>query len=314
MTFEMLERVNQLWAGLPTPARGLIESVVVLGLGLALRALILRIVQSRSDDSRVYYSWRKGTQYVFTFLIAGMIASIWFQGTKDIATFLGLLSAGVAVALKDPLSNLVGWAYVMWQRPFKVGDRIELEDTIGDVIDQRFFSFTMLEVGNWTGGEQSTGRVLHVPNAKVFAHGLYNYTEPFDFIWEEIPVDITFESDWREAKRLLTQVIDARAEEIVPKAKEELSRATRRTLIHYQILSPIVYTSVVAHGVRLTMRYLTPTRQRRSELERAWEATLDAFDADETIQLAYPTQRVLADMRPGPAAPSNHPSTPREAD
>lgn len=293
MAIEMLEQALQTWEGLSAPVRGVIESIAIVLIGLLVRAAILSLLRRRGVESRSYYTWRKGTQYAFTVIAMTMIASIWFQGVGDVATFLGLLSAGVAVALKDPLTNVVGWGYIMWQRPFTVGDRVEVLGQIGDVIDQRFFSFTMLEVGGWTVGEQSTGRVIHVPNSKIFADVIHNYTDPFSFIWEEISVVVTFESDWERAKKILHELLDERAEEIVPRAREELSQASRRTLIHYQILSPIVYTSVVDVGVRLTMRYLTPTRQRRAEEERVWEHTLRAFAEHDDIHLAYPTQRVL---------------------
>jgi len=212
-----------------------------------------------------------------------------------VATFLGLLSAGVAVALKDPLANLVGWLFVLWQRPFSVGDRVEIRGMIGDVVDQRFFTFTMLEVGNWTHGEQSTGRVLHVPNSHVFAHPLFNYTEPFNFIWDEIAVVVTFESDWALTKELLTKIVNEHSSEIIPEAKRQLEDTSKKSLISYSNLSPIVYTSVVDVGVKLAVRYLTPTRRRRGAQNELWEAILTELSGEECISLAYPTQRVVAD-------------------
>ena len=77
------------------------------------------------------------------------------------STFLGLLSAGVAIALKDPLVNLAGWGFIVWRKPFGIGDRIQLGDSRGDVIDQRIFMFTLMEIGNWVDAERSTGRVSY---------------------------------------------------------------------------------------------------------------------------------------------------------
>ncbi len=295
MAIEFLDSLNETWQTLGPVAQGLIESVAVVVVCLVVRGLILRFVHGRVEDSRAYYTWRKGTQYIFMVLGLVLITSIWFQGTGDVATFFGLLSAGVAVALRDPLANIVGWIYIMWQRPFGVGDRVEINNKIGDVVDQRFFSWTMLEVGNWTHGEQSTGRVTHVPNSLIFAHPLFNYTEPFEFIWDEIAVVLTFESDWMSAKRAFKQVADDFAADIIPDAKKQLEQTSQRTLINYSALSPIVYTSVVDVGVKLTIRHLIPTRRRRSEQERLWEAVLHHLEETPSAELAYPTQRLIAD-------------------
>lgn len=319
MKIELLEEFGRWWAELSPLTQGIVESISVIVLSVLMRAAIVAVVRRRSDDPRSIYTWRKGTQYVFTVFALTMIISIWFQGTSDVATYLGLLSAGVAVALKDPLANLVGWAFVLWQRPFSVGDRVEIRGMIGDVVDQRFFTFTMLEVGNWTHGEQSTGRVLHVPNSHVFAHPLFNYTEPFDFIWDEIAVVVTFESDWAKAKTILTEIVNVKAEGIIPEAERQLEDTSKKSLISYSNLSPIVYTSVVDVGVKLTIRYLTHTRRRRGSRNDLWEAILIAFGKEDAISLAYPTQRILADgLRPSsepsavPAAESGKPSRRRK--
>src|SRR2546425_13182228 len=65
-----------------------------------------------------------------------VIGRIWFAGFQSIATFLGLVSAGVAIALKDILVNLAGWVFLMWRRPFALGDRIQIGQHAGDVIDR----------------------------------------------------------------------------------------------------------------------------------------------------------------------------------
>ena len=71
------------------------------------------------------------------------------------------------------------------------------------LIDLRIFQFTLMEIGNWVDADQSTGRIVHVPNGSVFVTPLANYAKGFQYIWNEIPVLVTFESDWRRAKEIL---------------------------------------------------------------------------------------------------------------
>lgn len=207
-----------------------------------------------------------------------------------LATYLGLLSAGLAVALKDPITNIAGWVFIIWRRPFEVGDRIQIGDHAGDVIDQRIFQLTLLEIRNWVDADQSTGRIIHIPNGKIFTQEQANYTKAFSYIWDEIPVMVTFESNWRKAKEALQEIADAQ-DDLQEAARERIREASQKYLIYYNKLTPRVYTSVRDSGVLLTIRYLCEPRGRRARQESMWEAILDRFNAAPDIDLSYPTQR-----------------------
>jgi len=130
-----------------TQEKLLISFAILLVLWLA-RFLVLIVVHRRSDDVRIRYRWKKTSQYVIATLAVLIIGMIWIQGFRSLATYLGLLSAGLAIALRELVANFVGWAFILWRRPFEVGDRIQIGDTAGDVIDLRIFQFTLLEIGN----------------------------------------------------------------------------------------------------------------------------------------------------------------------
>ena len=201
------------------------------------------------------------------------------------------IAAGLAIALKDPLTNLVGWIFILWRRPFVVGDRIQIGQHAGDVIDQRIFQFTLLEIGNWVAADQSTGRVIHNPNGKVFTEALANYTTGFEYIWNEIPVRVTFESQWENAKDILQEIADRHAAHLSQEAADRIRLAARRFMIMYSKLTPIVYTRVEEDGVLLTVRYMCDPRKRRSSEHAIWEDVLRAFAEQPDIEFAYPTQR-----------------------
>jgi len=245
----------------------------------------------RGREVQAQYRLRKTVAYITWPLAFLVIGRIWFAGFQALSTYLGLLSAGLAIALQSPLVNLAGWAFILWRQPFKVGDRIQLGDHRGDVIDQRIFMFSLMEIGNWVDADQSTGRIIHVPNGKVFTEVLANYGQGFHYIWNEIPVLVTFESDWRKAKQLLHDVAREHAEAISVEAQHKLREAAKKFMIFYKNLTPTVYTSVKDCGVMLTIRYLCAPRQRRGTEQEIWEAILDAFARHDDIDFAYPTQR-----------------------
>jgi small-conductance mechanosensitive channel len=220
-----------------------------------------------------------------------VVGSIWFRGFQSISTYLGLVSAGIAIALQTPLVNLAGWFFILWRKPFTVGDRIQIADVRGDVIDQRIFMFSLMEIGNWVGAEQSTGRVVHVPNGKIFSESLANYTAGFQYIWNEIPVLLTFESNWQRAKEILIEIAAKHGEGLTETAEAEIRNAAGKMMIYVGALTPIVYTTVKDSGVLLTIRYLCNPRRRRGTEQQIWEDILHAFHENQDIDFAYPTQR-----------------------
>src|SRR5256886_4889435 len=186
---------------------------------------------------------------------------------------------------------LAGWAFILWRRPFEVGDRVQIGPHAGDVIDLGLFQFTLNEIGAWVQADQSSGRIIHVPNGKVFTDPVANYNKGFRYIWNEVPVLVTFESDWRKAKQILTKIAVKHAEHLTAQAEHDLLAASQQYLINYRKLTPIVYTKVVDSGVQLTIRYLIEPRKRRGTEHAIWEDILTEFAATPDIDLAYHTVR-----------------------
>ncbi len=266
-------------------------SIAIIVLNWFLKKIFVKIVNHRISDVQVRYGWRKALSYTAIALDVLIIGIIWMNGMKSFATYFGLLSAGVSIALKDPILNLAAWVFIMTQRPFKIGDRIEVQGHIGDVIDIGIFQFLMIEVGNWVDADQSTGRIIHVPNELTLTTSVINYTKGFPYIWNEIGVLVTFESDWRKAKEILKDIVNKHAESQSEIAKKAIENASRKYAILYKNTTPRVYTSVEDSGVMLTIRYLCRVRRRRGTAEKIWEDILTEFAKYDNIDLAYPTER-----------------------
>lgn len=278
--------------GIATGTQGkILASLIVVVVALVVRALILRGVHNRTDETELLYRTGKLTTYTTTLVVGLALAWIWFSSFSNVATYIAVVSAGLAIALADVLKNVVGWGYIVVRRPFRVGDRIELGGTKGDVLDIRLFRFTVAEVGNWVDAEQATGRLIHIPNGVLFLDQVANYTEGFEFIWHEIPVLVTFESDWKRAEQILLEVVRSAAPDIEARAGARIRETARSYHIKLGVLTPIVYLTVKESGILLTARFLTDVRSRRSVEQRVWRRVLDTFAAEERIDLAYPTVR-----------------------
>ncbi len=309
---ERLQELPQFFPGLTTDVQAkLIVSALAILLLVLVRRLVLRVVDRRVHDARLRYRWSKGSSYAASALGFLVVLQVWFTAIRSVGTFLGLVSAGLAIALKDLVADLAGWIFILWRRPFDLGDRIQIGEHAGDVVDQRIFAFTVMEIGNWVAADQSTGRMIHVPNASVFSQPLANYTAAFPFIWNELPVLVTFESDWRKAKEMLLDMAMEEGLEAAREAEQTLKHTAKRFMIHYTKLTPAVYTSVLDSGVLLTIRYLTHPRTRRGTAQALWERILDAFAEAPDIDFAYPTQRLYVNPLEGkPGARAELPPLP----
>lgn len=261
-------------------------TLLTLAALIIVRLIVVKIIWSKTDDVRTRYIWRKSLIYLLSIIGILILSNIWFHGLRNVGTFLGLLSAGIAIALKDPVVDVAGWLFIMARRPFSIGDRIQIGEHIGDVIDLRVFQFSLMEVS-----EQSTGRVIHIPNGMVFTTPVANFNQGFGYIWNEIPVLITFESDWRKAKNILLNIASIHAAHLSGSAEAKIKAASNKFMISYTKLTPIVYTSVQDSGILLTIRYLCSPLERRTTSEAIWEDILDEFARYPDIDFAYPTTR-----------------------
>lgn len=288
---ELIKWVHEHWGIPPAIQWNIIYSILVFVATGILQSIILKAIHLRVKDVKNKYYWGNAIRYTLFILAFIIIVGIWLKEFRSVATFLGLLTAGLAVALKDPIVNLFAWIFILVRKPFTVGDRIQIGDHAGDIIDIRVFQLTLNEIGNWVDADQSTGRIIHIPNGKVFTETQANYTQGFSHLWNEIKVLVTFESDWEKAKSVLEEIIEKHTVQYTTSAKEKLIEASKKFMIFYNTLSPNIYTSVLDSGVLLTIRYICEPRKRRATEHVIWEDILRAFAKHEDIQFAYPTQR-----------------------
>lgn len=270
----------------------IVFSVFLIVLMLVGRSIILSLIGARVSNIKDKYYYIRATKYLVGTVIIILLIVIWASEFAAFGTVIGLFSAGLVIALKDPLVNIAGWLFVIIRRPFRVGDRIQIGQLTGDVIDIRIFQFTLNEIGNWVDADQSTGRIIHVPNGKVFLEPQANYSQGFSHIWNELQVLVTFESNWKKGKKILEQIIEKQSGSLTKSARKKLAEASKQYMIFYNRLTPIVYTAVKPSGIQFSIRYLVTPHRRRTSEQAIWEDVLEAFDKESDVNFAYPTTRV----------------------
>jgi len=271
--------------------QNLLWTLAMIAVLIVVKNLILKGLHNRIESPEIYFKSKRAINGVSFLCVLIGVVFIWFDTSGSFLTVIGLFSAGLALALKDILLNIAGWLYILLRQPFYVGDRIEISGIKGDVIDQNIFKFRVIEIGNWVQAEQSTGRIIHIPNYKIFTEPLANYTLGFEYIWNELSVLIPFEKDWKRAKVIMYDVLHDMTDDLSIDMQQQIKKTSRKYMVYFNNLNPIIYTDVIDSGVRLTMRFICKPKQRRTIDEKIWEALLERFEIELEIEFGYPTMR-----------------------
>jgi small-conductance mechanosensitive channel len=202
---------------------GIFIAAVVLFIARVAERIVRKRVRTRSAAYNVVRAIRLLAVFIITFVIISFLNANWYTA----AASLGLISLIVGFALQTPIASLIGWFYIVIRNPYKVGDRVQIGDFTGDVVEINYLDTTLWEFGgSYLTNDLSTGRLIRFPNAMVFQSEVYNYSwHKFPLIWNEIPFHVAYESD--------LAAIELRIREI---AKEEIGDITEEHVEHLKML------------------------------------------------------------------------------
>lgn len=271
----------------------IVETIFIVLFGYLVMFGFIGIINKRVKDIKTRHIVRKNVIYIVTIVLIVVAFFIWIQDINSITIFLGVAGAGLALALQEVILCVAGWLLILIRHPYETGDRIEINGIKGDVIDIRLFQTSLLEIGNWVNADQSTGRIVNFPNSFVYKYANYNYSRGFEFIWHEIPILVTFESDWKRGKEIIMVHAQKMAEGMEEKVNRKIDVMRNRYMIYYGKLTPIVYVSIKDSGIELTLRYLTEAKMRRDTQDALCQAILDDLEKEPNVNLAYPTYRIV---------------------
>lgn len=152
-----------------------LTAIVLLAIALLVRVVQRLVFRYVDEPSKRYHAYRLVRRFA-SLLAFLLIYLIWSPGEQNVVTILTVIGAGLAIALREAVLSAFGWLTVAVRTPYRQGDRIEVNGVRGDVLDIRLLHTAMMEIGGWVESDQSTGRIVHVPNSWVFLHPIYNYT------------------------------------------------------------------------------------------------------------------------------------------
>ena len=134
---DFTDQIADFIASSPIIAVQIVETIAIILILWVIRIIAVRVLQRNVEDKKAVYKWRKNITYIAFFIGVLIVGQIWVLALGSLGTFLGLLSAGIAIALKDPVTDIASWLFLIWRKPFDIGDRIQVGNSKGDVIDIR---------------------------------------------------------------------------------------------------------------------------------------------------------------------------------
>ena len=278
--------------------------VVVLGTKVLLdvfkplfRAGLRNRVPSEADIFALYQlfsyaAWIAGMGFAVYIFVGGNIAEI---GVVGGAVVLGVL----IYVLQEPLLNVVGWMILVTRRIYKLGDRIEVNGTKGYVVSISPMNTTLREFGgSLSSSDLFTGRYVTVPNKSVLVTNVFNYTKDTPFVWAEVHVSVTYESDHRRAEELIRES----AEEIVGALMQKSRDAIRqkyefRDLMTYMIEEPTVRWRLSDSCVDLTVVFFCPAYRKGYYTSEVTKRILEKFAMEPAVEIAYPHMQMVPSER-----------------
>lgn len=255
-----------------------LTTLVILLAANIIKRILTRLLLIKKDNKTEYHQ-KRIINFLITMLTILLLIIIWMPYIKNILTFISFISAAMTIALREFIYNLFSGIYIKVRKPFSVEDRIEIDETRGDVININMLNFEILEVSekdHYNG--QSTGIIVTIPNSMIFTKPLKNFNKIFKYIWNEMTIKIPLDENVSEAKRVIYKIVNNNeiVNKIPTKMQKQIDNLSPNYRIYYNKYEPIIYTKVEGEVIELTVRYLIHPKKVRYVESTIWEQILKA--------------------------------------
>ena len=242
-----------------------LKSALWIAIIVFITMVIRKLIKHRIADITNRYKYQKVIELLGILLtILIILMSFSLDSFKEYTVIIGLFSAGIAFTLQELILSIAGSFYIFALRVYKPGDRIEINNIRGDVIDINSMYTTIMEIGEWVSSDNYSGRIVKISNAFVFKGPIKNYSMDFPFVWDELNILITFESDIALAKHIILEKSTALLSDYTQNSISKWQEMVERYYIENAKLEPTLAISITDNWVTINLRYITDYKLRRA--------------------------------------------------
>jgi len=260
----------------------LIDIAVVIGILLGLlfldrwlESLLGRTRLDRRQIATLRTVTRVGLQIVG--IVAIVLVLVGMPG--QIGTFLGIVGAGLTVALKDFIVAFIGWLVLMGKNGMRLGDWVEINGVSGEVVDLGMFHTVLLETGNWTEAGHTTGQRVTFTNSFAIQGHYFNFSTSGQWLWDEVLVLVPYERDPHVIADAILKEVLAATGETSREAEREWRRAVRSQRESTFSAAPGIIIRPAAGGVEVAIRYVTRASDRFQLRTRLYQTAVQMLSS-----------------------------------
>ena len=258
---------------------------------------MLKIKNYFHDDGDRNYMTNKFINFTAIIISILIIIFNYIENASYLVTFLGFASAGIAIALKDWFMSIFGWIAIMTSGSINVGDRIKVTkngtEVVGDVLDISLFKISIREDITLTSylKNRRTGRVFFIPNNYIFTDLIANYTyNNLRTVWDGVDLAITFDSNHEKAVQIAQDIVTKNSHLYTELAKKRLNKMKTKYVLRNMSPEPRIFAFTESYGIVISSWYMTNSYATLSLRSKMSTNILDAFRAEDDIEIAYSTQ------------------------
>ncbi len=283
---------------------GVIRISVIIIIIFVIFFLMRLAVKKYITDNERFYMANKIITFVNVTIVILILFFSYIENVSYLVTILGFASAGIAIAMKDWFMSILGWLVIVFGGSIHVGDRIRVDMDgmryVGDVMDISLLRMTILEDITLTSITQNrrAGRIIFIPNNYVFTHMIANYTHSsLKTVWDGVKITITFDSNHKKAMHLVKEITKKFSKGYTDITRKQLNKLRHHYSLKNTNVEPRIFSFIEPNGIDIEAWYLTNAYATLTLRSVISTEIIDAFNAEDDITIAYPTQKLHVSMK-----------------
>lgn len=262
---------------------------VVLFVARSIEAVVVKRAHTRKAEYNIIRLVRLLSIVLAAFIVVTFLFSKWYTA----AVSLGLVSLILGFALQTPISSLIGWFYIIIRTPYRIGDRIQVAQFTGDVVEIGYLDTTLWEFhGDYLSNDVPSGRLIRFPNTLVLQSEVYNYSwRKFPFIWNEIPFHIAYESDFAYVEQTIKEVAKRELGDNMKEAISKFKELVEQTPVDELEIKEYPFVAFRTNAntwIEVVVTYLVPPKKAMSIRNRLVKAIVQEL-LKEPAKVMFPS-------------------------
>jgi small-conductance mechanosensitive channel len=279
---KQLVTAYQRWSALVENRQRAVLHLLLQSLAVIIAILLVTVLLNRvfrrafhQTDRRRLHQLRVIARITLQVAAVLVILLIVFGPPSQLSTAIGLITAGLAVVMKDFIVAFFGWFTLMGKNGISVGDCVEIEGVSGEVVEIGLLKTVLLELGNWTNTGHPTGRRVAFSNSFAMEHHYFNFSTAGQWLWDEIQVTLPPEGDPYEMAQKIREIVERETQVEAAEAAKDWQRVTDQYGTRKVSAMPAVNLRPGVNGLEVVVRYITRAPQRNAVKSKLFQAIVE---------------------------------------